>query len=80
MFGVGSSVVPMVYNVPNVLCSNFSLNLEIKDKKDRTPLWLALTVPDDKINPEDEDSVAGRLSAAGASPDSIETSSGKKYM
>lgn len=56
---------------------NFSLNLEIKDKKGRTPLWLGLTVPDDKINPDDEDSVAARLSQAGASPDSIETSSGE---
>lgn len=58
---------------------NFSLNLEIKDKKGRTPLWLALTVPDEKINPDDEDSVAARLSQAGASPDSIETSSGEEY-
>ena len=57
---------------------NCSVNLELKDQKGRTPLWLALTVPDEKINPDDEDSVAGRLSEAGASPDSIETSSGEE--
>lgn len=55
------------------------MNLEIKDNKNRTPLWLSLTVPDDKIDPDDEDSVAARLSQAGASPDSIDSSSGEEY-
>ena len=62
----------------NIVVINFSLNLEIKDTKGRTPLWLALTVPDEKINPDDEESVAARLSQTGASPDSIETSSGEE--
>ena len=62
-----------------LLILNFSLNLEIKDNKSRTPLWLSLTVSDDKINPDDEESVAARLSQAGASPDSIDPSSGEEY-
>ena len=55
----------------------FSLNLEIKDNKERTALWLALIVPDEKIDPDDDESVAARLVQSGASPDTVDTYSGK---
>lgn len=63
-----------------VLYLVFRLNLEIKDKKQRTALWLALTSPDEKIDPDDEESVAARLAQAGASPDSIDANTGNEFI
>ncbi|XP_028400515.1 rabankyrin-5-like isoform X2 [Dendronephthya gigantea] len=74
------SILSQNDQVFNILLKQSKIDLELKDNRGRTPLWLALTVPDDKINPDDEDSVPARLSQAGASPDSLDISSGDSLL
>lgn len=53
-----------------------SLNLEKKDDKGRTPLWLSLTIADNKFDPDDTESVPARLHEAGASCDCVDGTTG----
>ncbi|XP_046839530.1 rabankyrin-5-like isoform X2 [Xenia sp. Carnegie-2017] len=64
----------------SLLLEQKNLNLEKKDDKGRTPLWLSLTIADNKFDADDTESVPARLHEAGASCDCVDGTTGDSLL
>ncbi|EDO39873.1 predicted protein, partial [Nematostella vectensis] len=64
--------------VMNILLNRSKLNLELRDKQGRVPLWLALSC--DSFDSMDEESLAAKLVKHGASADAVNTVTGDSLL